>query len=439
MEINSSSSAYSDKNIVFITGDSLLESEFWNQQPCSDSLQSLIANSCLSVTNLEAPIASNSSVVKYGSRLSSSEGIVDSIQEMGFDAVALSNNHIMDHGKSGLCKTIEYCGSQLLGSFGAGMDEDKGFYPLVRDINGSSVAMVGISEHEGNVASGTDPGAAWSHSPKIYPRLESLVSKYDVVILVAHGGLEYVPIPPSTWRSHLRTLSQTGIDAIVAHHPHTPQGWEIFQGTPIFYSLGNFLMYNSEWPSTTWSYGIKLYINDGVDKVQIVLLEAKDGRVSRMDEATEQNYRKYLEHSSKIISDEDAYSAYWQEIAHRLCYANRYRYQYHHRFKEYGVGHLLSFLFDPIRELDRATKGTIGKKSSQQKGLALRDYTLSESHRDAIQTGIGIQTGAVDDLRSREVSEEIDTLFQYSDGRPDRSYTQRQTDRIREIYNRMIQ
>jgi len=439
MEINSSDSPRPDADTVFITGDSLLESKFWNQQPYSDNLHDLITNSSLSITNLEAPIGGSSSIVKYGSRLSSSEGTVESIREMGFNAVSLANNHIMDHGESGLQKTLDTCEKGSLEKFGAGKDEDEAFSPLVREINGSSVALVGVSEHEGNVASRTKSGAAWSHSPKICARLESLISEHDIVILIAHGGLEYVPIPPSTWRSHLRTLSETGIDAIVAHHPHTPQGWEVFQGTPIFYSLGNFLMYKSKWPSTTWSYGVKLFIDGGINKAQIVLLEVRDGRVSRMDEATKQNYQEYLDHSSRIITDEDTYSAYWQEIAHRLYYANKYRYQYHHRFKEYGVGHLLSFLFDPIRELDRVTRGTIGTKSSQQKRLALRDYTLSESHRGTIQTGLGIRTGAVDDLRSQEVSEEIDTLLQYSDGRPDRSFTQRQTDRIRTVFNRMLQ
>ena len=36
-----------------------------------------------------------------------------------------------------------------------------------------------------------------------------------------------------------------GADGVIASHPHCPQGWEIYNGKPIFYSLGNFF-FNSK-------------------------------------------------------------------------------------------------------------------------------------------------------------------------------------------------
>jgi poly-gamma-glutamate synthesis protein (capsule biosynthesis protein) len=51
---------------------------------------------------------------------------------------------------------------------------------------------------------------------------------------------------------HLRTLAHAvvdaGADVVIGHGPHRDRGIEIYQGRPIFYSLGNFIMQND----TVW-------------------------------------------------------------------------------------------------------------------------------------------------------------------------------------------
>jgi len=42
-----------------------------------------------------------------------------------------------------------------------------------------------------------------------------------------------------------RAAIQAGADVVVGHHPHVVQGVEVYQGKPIFYSLGNFAF---DWP-----------------------------------------------------------------------------------------------------------------------------------------------------------------------------------------------
>lgn len=427
-----------DSNSIFITGDTYLQSDFWAEEPCSDEVKAIISESGLSLTNLEAPLQSGNPVKKYGSNLSVSENTIEKISRCGFDAVSLANNHIMDYGSQGLRQVIDACTAENVETFGAGEDQDTAFAPLIGEVNGQSVAIVGCCEFEESVATSHSSGATWSQSPKLFCHLEELSSQFDVTVLIAHGGLEYVPLPPSWWRNHLRTLSKTGIDAIVAHHPHTPQGWEIFKGTPIMYSLGNFLMYNHEWPSTSWSIGIQFVLDDGgISDVRMAFLTTSDGTVQKMNDEERTEYRKYIDASSSVIRNQGEFRSYWQEIACRLYYENTYRYQYHHRFKEYGVGHLLSFLYDPIRELDRVTKGIIGTKSRDRKRLALRDYTMTQSHRDAIQTALAIPTGVVEDAREKTPPSDIDWLFQYADGREKQPFTRRQVGRLRTLIDRI--
>ena len=61
------------------------------------------------------------------------------------------------------------------------------------------------------------------------------------MLVIFHGGREYAPCPPPYVVNALRRFARAGACAVVAHHPHVPQGIEIVEGVPIAYSQGNFV------------------------------------------------------------------------------------------------------------------------------------------------------------------------------------------------------
>jgi poly-gamma-glutamate synthesis protein (capsule biosynthesis protein) len=65
----------------------------------------------------------------------------------------------------------------------------------------------------------------------------------DVVVVIYHGGREYVPSPPPYIVNRLRAIADAGASAVIAHHPHVPQGIEMYGETPIVYSQGNFVFW----------------------------------------------------------------------------------------------------------------------------------------------------------------------------------------------------
>jgi poly-gamma-glutamate synthesis protein (capsule biosynthesis protein) len=65
----------------------------------------------------------------------------------------------------------------------------------------------------------------------------------DVVLVVCHAGVEYIPLPPPYLAKALQAVAAAGADLVVGHHPHVPQGLQISRGVPIAYSLGNFVFY----------------------------------------------------------------------------------------------------------------------------------------------------------------------------------------------------
>ena len=61
------------------------------------------------------------------------------------------------------------------------------------------------------------------------------------VIVCLHWGKEHTLEPTPTQRHQAHQLVDAGADALVCHHTHTLQSVEHYCGTPIFYSLGNYI------------------------------------------------------------------------------------------------------------------------------------------------------------------------------------------------------
>ena len=81
-----------------------------------------------------------------------------------------------------------------------------------------------------------------SYNGAVANELESMIrcSNARHRIVNIHWGWEHTDVPAPFQRALARRLVDAGASIIIGHHPHFPQGWEIYCGVPIFYSLGNF-------------------------------------------------------------------------------------------------------------------------------------------------------------------------------------------------------
>jgi poly-gamma-glutamate capsule biosynthesis protein CapA/YwtB (metallophosphatase superfamily) len=71
--------------------------------------------------------------------------------------------------------------------------------------------------------------------------VRALRTKVDLVILSCHWGVSSKDEPVAYQREIARAAIDVGADMVFGHHPHVVQAGEIYQGKPIFYSLGNFV------------------------------------------------------------------------------------------------------------------------------------------------------------------------------------------------------
>src|SRR5207302_10854240 len=68
----------------------------------------------------------------------------------------------------------------------------------------------------------------------------ALRGRVDRIVAIFHWGVPYVREPGPEDRAKARLAIDLGADAVVGHHPHVIQPFEVYHGRPIFFSVGNF-------------------------------------------------------------------------------------------------------------------------------------------------------------------------------------------------------
>lgn len=203
----------------------------------------LFRSAHLSIVNLEMPACQNRiPTVKDGPNLALDPQIVAAgLRSLGCTTACLANNHIMDYGPSGLLETLDVLRAHQIEPVGAGRNRAEAGRPSVVHIRGHKIAMVNAAEGEEARSSDHIAGAAPLDIAGLCRQVSALAGSSHTVILILHAGREYVPIPPPYLRDAYRALANAGASIVIGHHPHVPQGMEIWKGVPIFYSLGNFV------------------------------------------------------------------------------------------------------------------------------------------------------------------------------------------------------
>ena len=199
------------------------------------------------IVNLEGAITDGTGghVIKRGKRLKQSEKCIEALLAMGIKGVTLANNHIMDFSRKGLFDTIYALDSAGIRHTGAGKDLRKALKPMILSEGSETVAVFnfGWNIEETVYAGLLKSGCA--------PRKENVILKAIVdhsrknpehrIIAVLHWGFEYNPYPLPIDIELARKLCEIeSVYAVIGHHSHCPQPFEIINGKPVFYSLGNF-------------------------------------------------------------------------------------------------------------------------------------------------------------------------------------------------------
>lgn len=207
------------------------------------------------ITNFEGSIINENSkkLIKCGPHVNNHIYSIDFLKSLNFNYVALANNHILDYGANSLEYTINLLKKNKIEAFGAGLSFDNAYEPLIIEKQKEKICIINACQAEFGVLKEkkyncNQIGYAWINSPLIKKIIKENLIKCDKVILFIHAGMENQIIPLPEWKQVYHEFANIieGKGIIVATHPHIVQGYEIYNKTPIYYSMGNFVFYNEE-------------------------------------------------------------------------------------------------------------------------------------------------------------------------------------------------
>lgn len=202
----------------------------------------LFSSADFSIVNLEGPLTDyDEKQEKAGPVIKAPKTCVHGLKALGIKAFSLANNHITDYGQTGYEDTInalENCGIQHVGS-GTII---KGVKTNIQILLGTiRVCIYAVSEKFFNSPEKYTIGANLYDEYLVCNEIKRLRTMCDYLIVMYHGGAEYLQYPTPRVRTRCHRMADSGADFIVTQHTHCI-GCEEYYGTSyILHGQGNFL------------------------------------------------------------------------------------------------------------------------------------------------------------------------------------------------------
>lgn len=354
---------------IAICGDCVINN------PCehfiSDRLLKIIDDNDVKAINFEVPVDTDlsSPIHKSGPVLYQSRETPQWLESYGFNLITLANNHSLDYGEKGLKNTINsFKKSKLtgIGTYNTAYDitivekgkEKIGFFGLTHREFGC------VDCHDGNKL-----GTAMISSPKVPLMIAKQKNEVDRLYILPHAGVEYTDAPLPEWRELYRSFIALGADGVIASHPHVPQGWEIYNDCPIFYSLGNFAFEKPREMRPEWykSYIITIDTSSNSFDVFPVIYDFK---LKSIDIDSNRDREGNIEYLNRLLEDENAYNLYIEQMY------SKFKLQYEYMQKSGGA---IPLSFN--EKIKNLLKKALGRKISTPDKANLLNLFQCESHR----------------------------------------------------------
>ena len=230
-----------------------------------------------------------------------------------FDVYGLSNNHAMQHGEDAYAQTVKALEEQGAKCFGM-----KDRRSVVIEHQGKAISLTGFSQR---IDSWKEEPSYW-HNPEYYEIEKELKGppEYAFKIVYVHWGNEFVNYPSSAQKKFAHWLIDEGFDMVVGMHPHILQGYEVYKGKYVFYSVGNFV-FDMAWEPTHYGALVNVDFSGGDVKVGTEYVKIGDDFAPTVVAGKEVPEQYRFERLNELLSKEENSEEYHAAI-------NRYYKQY---------------------------------------------------------------------------------------------------------------
>ncbi len=350
-----------------------------NSNFIDSELKEIIKNCDFSVVNFEASITYKdmNPIPKVGPHLYQSRESVFFLKQAGFNIVSIANNHIYDFGQKGLEETINELERNGILYVGGGKNFDEAYEAKFIERNKTRIGLLAACENEFGCLYEYEErgGYAWIFHPLIEDKIREIKQKVDFLIFIGHAGVEDVPVPLKEWRERYRRLCDLGVDVVVGHHPHVPQGYEKYNNSLIFFSLGNFYFDTPAFANKgDDSYSVVINFLENREIVFEIIYHKKENLKVKKVKENEVNFT--------IGRLNDLLQNNYEQNHNKMCVDlfNKYYYSYY----------VMSITPSPKMFILSIIKRLLGKKSFDFRKLLLLHNIRIDSHRFLVQRALSL-------------------------------------------------
>ena len=260
---------------ITATGDMLMHSYVYIDAMQADGtydftgqfsfLQQYIQSADYAVANLETTL--NGAPYSGYPNFCCPDGIVPSLQSVGFDMLLTANNHTYDKGDKGFYRTQQILQDYGMDYLGTISSADLPLWQI-KEINGIRIGMIcytyevsddpnitSLNSHKMSEGTKNLVGSFYPYSADgreaFYSEMEQQIAQMETagaeaIVLYIHWGDEYQTKQNSTQSAIAQKMCDLGVDVIVGGHPHVIQPMELLTSTTdeshktvCLYSTGN--------------------------------------------------------------------------------------------------------------------------------------------------------------------------------------------------------
>lgn len=305
---------------ILITGDFFVADKYQNKELFDYSVLDLFKSVDYRLINLESPVTENiDKIIKTGPHLRSTKKTISRIlKDLNVDLVTLANNHILDHGETGILDTLEFLKQEEISHVGAGINLKEASKNFCFEKNNHKFSILNFAENEWSIAGNDSPGANPLDTIDNVKQIQLAKANGYTVICIIHGGHEFYNLPSPLMVKRYKFYVDNGADVIIGHHPHCISGYEVYKNAPIVYSLGNFIFTKNS-THEDWYKGLVMILEiDESDKITFELKPVIQNNISHKLSLSDTNETKLINDRvkfySEIISDNVILQEEWNSF-----------------------------------------------------------------------------------------------------------------------------
>ena len=217
-----------------------------------EDIKNYTLSSDITIGSLETTFAGKEKGYSNYPTFNTPDSLATALKDIGVDVVSLAENHALDYGYTGLCRTIDVfnnIGLSHLGTYKTAEDQEK---ILIKDVKGVKIAFINYTYGTNGIPlpSGKDFCVNLIDKDFIKKQInQAKEQNVDMIVACMHWGTEYRTTANSEQKDLANFLFENGVDVILGNHPHVLEPMEkktitLQDGTTkdvfVVYALGNF-------------------------------------------------------------------------------------------------------------------------------------------------------------------------------------------------------